>query len=78
MFGESASFSSLSSPAVSGYDIFYVHDYANFELSGLLDTPWDEPTDRSPEFSRYLSGEIFIENPWNRLGDDAICEPCFH
>ncbi|KAI5986366.1 kinase-like domain-containing protein [Pisolithus albus] len=36
-------------------------------------TPWDEPTERSPEFCDYLSGEIFNEDPWNRLGESALC-----
>ncbi|KAF9239876.1 kinase-like domain-containing protein [Melanogaster broomeanus] len=39
-------------------------------------TPWDEPTDRSPEFSRYLSGEIFNEVPWNRLGTSVLSLIC--
>ncbi|KAI6153067.1 kinase-like domain-containing protein [Pisolithus tinctorius] len=39
-------------------------------------TPWDEPTERSPEFCRYLSGEIFNEDPWNRLGESALSLIC--
>ncbi|KAF7344003.1 Protein kinase domain-containing protein [Mycena venus] len=35
-------------------------------------TPWDEPTQHSPEFSRYLSGEIFQEEPWNRFNSEAL------
>ncbi|KAI9567517.1 kinase-like domain-containing protein [Boletus coccyginus] len=35
-------------------------------------TPWDEPTDRSPEFCRYLSGEIFNEEPWTKFGTNAL------
>ena len=31
------------------------------------DTPWDEPTEKSPEFRAYLDGSIFREDPWNRL-----------
>ncbi|KAJ7092301.1 kinase-like domain-containing protein [Mycena belliarum] len=27
-------------------------------------TPWDEPTQNSPESARYLSGAIFHERPW--------------
>ncbi|PPQ83836.1 hypothetical protein CVT25_000895 [Psilocybe cyanescens] len=30
-------------------------------------TPWDEPTLSSPEFCRYVSGEIFAEDPWRRI-----------
>ncbi|KAJ7741771.1 kinase-like domain-containing protein [Mycena maculata] len=35
-------------------------------------TPWDEPTQNSPEFMRYLSGEIFQEEPWNRFSSEAL------
>lgn len=42
----------------------------------LLDTPWDEPTQHSPEFYRYLSGEIYQEEPWNRFSSEALCS-CF-
>jgi serine/threonine-protein kinase Chk1 len=36
------------------------------------DTPWDEPTERSPEFCRYVTGKIFHENPWNRFGESVL------
>ncbi|KIM75310.1 hypothetical protein PILCRDRAFT_827411 [Piloderma croceum F 1598] len=39
-------------------------------------TPWDEPTQHSPEYSRYLSGEIFAEAPWNRLGKVTLSLVC--
>ncbi|EPQ51677.1 Pkinase-domain-containing protein [Gloeophyllum trabeum ATCC 11539] len=35
-------------------------------------TPWDEPTKKSPEFRRYLSGDILKEAPWNRLDQDVL------
>ncbi|KAJ7493843.1 kinase-like domain-containing protein [Mycena latifolia] len=35
-------------------------------------TPWDEPTQHSPEFNRYLSGEIFQEQPWSRFSAEAL------
>ncbi|KIY43505.1 CAMK/CAMKL/CHK1 protein kinase [Fistulina hepatica ATCC 64428] len=35
-------------------------------------TPWDEPTERSPEFVAYVNGEIFAEDPWNRLGESVL------
>ncbi|KAJ7651929.1 CAMK/CAMKL/CHK1 protein kinase [Mycena rosella] len=35
-------------------------------------TPWDEPTQHSPEFMRYLSGEIFQELPWSRFSGEAL------
>ncbi|KAJ7114788.1 kinase-like domain-containing protein [Mycena epipterygia] len=42
-------------------------------------TPWDKPTLRSPEFARYLSGEIFQEQPWIRFSSEALsntfCRP---
>ena len=39
------------------------------------DTPWDEPTKRSPEFRRYLSGEFVVDAPWDRIDKTALCEP---
>ncbi|KAJ2924838.1 hypothetical protein H1R20_g12264, partial [Candolleomyces eurysporus] len=48
-------------------------------MSGLLtmdeqmaDTPWDEPTIRSPEFVAYVNGTIFKEDPWRRIGEQAL------
>ncbi|CCM05307.1 uncharacterized protein FIBRA_07521 [Fibroporia radiculosa] len=35
-------------------------------------TPWDEPTRRSYEFSRYLSGHCFDEDPWNRFSNSVL------
>ncbi|KAJ7504092.1 hypothetical protein B0H11DRAFT_2187530 [Mycena galericulata] len=35
-------------------------------------TPWAEPTQRSHEFFRYISGEIFQEAPWNQTSLDQI------
>ncbi|KAJ6522584.1 CAMK/CAMKL/CHK1 protein kinase [Mycena capillaripes] len=35
-------------------------------------TPWDEPTAHSPEFTRYASGEIFQDEPWNRFNSHAL------
>ncbi|TFK47430.1 Pkinase-domain-containing protein [Heliocybe sulcata] len=35
-------------------------------------TPWDEPTKNSPEFRRYLSGDILQEAPWKRLGREVL------
>ncbi|KAG9313546.1 kinase-like domain-containing protein [Chiua virens] len=39
-------------------------------------TPWDEPTDGSSEFCRYLSGEIFNEEPWTKFGTNALSLVC--
>jgi len=39
-------------------------------------TPWDEPTQRSPEYSKYLSGEIFYDAPWNRMGEVTLSLIC--
>ncbi|KAA1472368.1 CAMK/CAMKL/CHK1 protein kinase [Dentipellis sp. KUC8613] len=35
-------------------------------------TPWDEPTSRSYEYRRYLSKEIFDDEPWNRIGSGCL------
>ncbi|KAJ3781368.1 kinase-like domain-containing protein [Lentinula aff. detonsa] len=39
-------------------------------------TPWDEPTRHSPEFRRYKAGDIFDEDPWNRLSENALSLIC--
>ena len=39
-----------------------------------IDTPWDEPTKRSYEYSRYLTGEAFNHEPWNRWDRDILSE----
>ena len=38
----------------------------------LPDTPWDEPSRRSLEYCRYLSGQCFDDDPWNRFGIDVL------
>ncbi|KAI0037125.1 kinase-like domain-containing protein [Vararia minispora EC-137] len=35
-------------------------------------TPWDEPTTRSYEYRRYLSGEYLDDEPWCRLSPMAL------
>ncbi|VDB92366.1 unnamed protein product [Peniophora sp. CBMAI 1063] len=35
-------------------------------------TPWDEPTQYSREFSRYLSGAYIEDDPWSRISDSAL------
>ena len=37
----------------------------------LADTPWDEPSDNSPEFAAYLSGELQKYDPWTRIRGQA-------
>lgn len=36
-------------------------------------TPWDQPTSASEEYSMYLSGEIFQHDPWSRLPEELLC-----
>lgn len=60
-----------SSPSSQG--VGAIHYSKETSLNSVLDTPWDEPTTRSPEFCRYVSGEILREDPWNRLGQNALC-----
>lgn len=43
-------------------------------LRSSPDTPWDMPTNNSPEFEAYLSGELLKHDPWTRLGSSALCE----
>ncbi|KAJ7189907.1 kinase-like domain-containing protein, partial [Mycena pura] len=35
-------------------------------------TPWDEPSSDSPEFVRYVSGEIYQDRPWSRFSAEAL------
>ena len=37
----------------------------------MADTPWDEPSDNSPEFRAYLNGELFNYDPWDRIKGQA-------
>ncbi|KAJ3834749.1 kinase-like domain-containing protein, partial [Lentinula raphanica] len=39
-------------------------------------TPWDEPSKQSPEFQRYIKGDIFDEDPWVRFDEDALSLIC--
>ncbi|KAG2134161.1 kinase-like domain-containing protein [Suillus bovinus] len=39
-------------------------------------TPWDQSTAQSSEFCQYLSGEIFDEPPWDRIGTEALALIC--
>jgi hypothetical protein len=41
--------------------------------SNLKDTPWDEPTARSYEFGRYVSGSFIDDAPWNRIPAPVFC-----
>lgn len=43
-------------------------------LSFLSDTPWDQPTNNSPEFQAYLNGELLHHDPWTRLSSASLCE----
>lgn len=38
----------------------------------FVDTPWDEPTQKSYEYSRYLTGECFNDEPWTRFSRDVL------
>lgn len=46
------------------------------QLKFLPDTPWNQPTGQSPEFLRYIRGEIFNEEPWNRIEVQALSLIC--
>lgn len=35
-------------------------------------TPWDEPTDASPEYVAYVRGQIFSTPPWDRIRGKAL------
>lgn len=40
----------------------------------MIDTPWDEPSDSSPEYMAYLTGELLNYDPWTRIQGPARCE----
>jgi len=42
-------------------------------LPRLEDTPWDEPTRRSYEFGRYVSGSFIDDAPWDRIPASLFC-----
>lgn len=46
--------------------------YASVTNPDVIDTPWDEPTDRSPEYCRYLTHEIFRDAPWTKLSGPQL------
>ncbi|KAH8077762.1 kinase-like domain-containing protein [Cristinia sonorae] len=35
-------------------------------------TPWDEPTEKSPEFARYIRGLCFGDYPWDRFSNEVL------
>jgi hypothetical protein len=37
----------------------------------MTDTPWDEPSETSPEFAAYLSGQLLQYDPWTRIRGPA-------
>ncbi|KAG8907578.1 Chk1 protein kinase [Tulasnella sp. 403] len=37
-------------------------------------TPWDEPTDASPEYVEFINGTIFQSSPWNRISAPALVD----
>ncbi|KIJ31778.1 hypothetical protein M422DRAFT_53242 [Sphaerobolus stellatus SS14] len=58
-------------------DIWVIHLYdtqSYLDWCLCLDTPWDQPTEDSPEYARFLSGRILHEDPWNRIPQDAMCK----
>ncbi|KDN50390.1 Pkinase-domain-containing protein [Tilletiaria anomala UBC 951] len=47
---------------------------AGVVLFALLvgNTPWDEPTTRSPEYEAYLTGELLQYDPWTRISEQPL------
>jgi serine/threonine-protein kinase Chk1 len=43
-----------------------------------IDTPWDEPSESSPEYMAYLTGELLNFDPWTRIQGPARCEYTCH
>ncbi|WWD20357.1 hypothetical protein CI109_104833 [Kwoniella shandongensis] len=64
----------LGGPAGQGYAAEPVDIWGmGVVLYTLLvgNTPWDEPSDNSPEFCAYRTGEIFDYDPWTRIRGQA-------
>ena len=36
-----------------------------------VDTPWDEPSENSPEYRAFLTGELLNYDPWTRIRGQA-------
>jgi serine/threonine-protein kinase Chk1 len=41
--------------------------------SDLEDTPWDEPTEHSSEFNRYVAGSFIDDAPWDQIPAPVFC-----
>jgi serine/threonine-protein kinase CHEK1 len=54
----------------SAYDLSPPRSDISFECE---DTPWDEPTTRSYEYSRYVSGAFIDDAPWDRIPALLFC-----
>lgn len=45
---------------------------SQFDAEPSIDTPWDEPSESSPEFCAYRTGELFNYDPWTRIRGQAL------
>jgi hypothetical protein len=43
-------------------------------MTSFADTPWDEPSGRSPEFQAYIANEYQRDDPWNRIAGPELCK----
>lgn len=39
----------------------------------FIDTPWDEPTQHSVEYVRFVEGVFMDDDPWDRMEKNTMC-----
>nr|GAT49466.1 predicted protein [Mycena chlorophos] len=65
-------------PELSGADAYEAQPIDVWGVGVILytmlagNTPWDEPSSRSPEYVRYINGESLNDQPWCRFSADAL------
>lgn len=81
MFGPLVFYSSLYSsvvrfslPSSPCSPLLTDHSLCRFLIHSLtrVDTPWDEPTQNSAEFSAFVDGSLLEMDPWNRIKGGAL------
>lgn len=58
-------------PPRGKYVLIHILSY-QVDAEAAIDTPWDEPSDSSPEFCAYRTGELLNYDPWTRIRGHAL------
>lgn len=58
-------------PPRGKYVLIHILNY-QVDAEADIDTPWDEPSDSSPEFCAYRTGELLNYDPWTRIRGQAL------